>query len=63
MCKQDGQGAGYEGLSDLLRGLPVEPSIATASALVAAVEQFRGSTPCRDDQSVIVLQQTDGCLS
>jgi phosphoserine phosphatase RsbU/P len=54
---------GYEGLSDLLRGLPVEPSIATASALVAAVEQFRGSTPCRDDQSVIVLQQTDGCLS
>jgi hypothetical protein len=27
------------------------------------VEEFRGSTPCRDDQSVIVLQQTDGCLS
>jgi sigma-B regulation protein RsbU (phosphoserine phosphatase) len=54
---------GYEGLRDLLRGLPMEPSIATASALVAAVEEFRGSTPCRDDQSVIVLQQTDGCLS
>ena len=54
---------GYEGLRDLLRGLPVEPSIATASALVTAVEEFRGSTPCRDDQSVIVLQQTDGCLS
>ena len=53
----------YEGLRDLLRGLPVEPSIATASALVTAVEEFRGSTPCRDDQSVIVLQQTDGCLS
>ena len=55
---------GYEGLRDLLRGLPVEPSIATASALVTAVGEFRGgSTPCRDDQSVIVLQQTDGCLS
>jgi sigma-B regulation protein RsbU (phosphoserine phosphatase) len=54
---------GYEGLRDLLRGLQVEPSIATASALVAAVEGFRGSTPCRDDQSVIVLQQTDGCPS
>jgi phosphoserine phosphatase RsbU/P len=54
---------GYEGLRDLLRGLPVEPSIATASALITAVEEFRGSTPCRDDQSVIVLQQTDGCVS
>ena len=54
---------GYEGLRDLLRGLPVEPSIATASALITAVEEFRGSTPCRDDQSVIVLQQIDGCVS
>jgi phosphoserine phosphatase RsbU/P len=54
---------GYEGLRELLRSLPVEPSIATASALVSALEGFRGSTPCRDDQSVIVLQQADGCLS
>jgi serine phosphatase RsbU (regulator of sigma subunit) len=54
---------GFEGLRELLRSLPVEPSIAAASALVTAVEEFRGSTPCRDDQSVIVLQQTDGCLS
>jgi phosphoserine phosphatase RsbU/P len=53
----------YEGLRELLRSLPVEPSIETASALVSAVEGFRGSTPCRDDQSVIVLQQIDGCLS
>jgi len=54
---------GFEGLRELLRSLPVEPPIVTASALVAAVEEFRGSTPCRDDQSVIVLQKTDGCLS
>ena len=54
---------GFEGLRELLRSLPVEPPIVTASALVTAVEEFRGSTPCRDDQSVIVLQQTDGCLS
>jgi hypothetical protein len=32
-------------------------------ALLTAVEEFRGSTPCRGDQSVIVLQKTDGCLS
>lgn len=54
---------GYEGLLKLLRSLPVKPSIATASALVTAVEEFRGRTPCLDDQSVIVLQRTDGCLS
>ena len=54
---------GFEGLRELLRSLPMEPSIATASALVTAAEEFRGSTPCRDDQSVIALQQTDGCLS
>jgi phosphoserine phosphatase RsbU/P len=42
---------GYEGLR-VLRSLPAEPSVATASALVTAVEEFRGSTPCRDDQSV-----------
>jgi phosphoserine phosphatase RsbU/P len=54
---------GYEGLRELLRSLPVESPIAAGSALVTAVEEFRGSTPCRDDQSVIVLQRTDGCLS
>lgn len=54
---------GYEGLRKLLRDVPVDPSIATASALVTAVEEFRGSTPSLDDQSVIVLQRTDGCLS
>lgn len=53
---------GYEGLRELLRGLPVTPSFGMASTLVRAVEKFRGSTPCRDDQSVIVLQRTDGCL-
>lgn len=63
-CESEtGKELGYEGLPDLLRGLPGEPTVATASALVTAVEEFRGSTPCRDDQSVIVLQQTDGCLS
>jgi phosphoserine phosphatase RsbU/P len=62
-ANETAQELGYQGLLKLLRGLPVEPSIATASALVAAVEEFRGPTPCLDDQSVIVLQRTDGCLS
>ena len=57
-----GKELGYEGLRELLRGLPVEPSIRIASKLLTAVEEFRGSTPCRDDQSIIVLQQTDGCV-
>lgn len=52
---------GYEGLHKLLRGAPVESSIATASALVAAVDDFRGSTPCADDQTVVVLQRTEEC--
>jgi phosphoserine phosphatase RsbU/P len=52
---------GSEGLLTLLRRMTVEPSIETADALVAAVEKFRGSTSCLDDQSVIVLQRTVGC--
>jgi serine phosphatase RsbU (regulator of sigma subunit) len=35
---------GFEGLRELLRSLPVEPPIVTASALVTAMEAFRGST-------------------
>jgi sigma-B regulation protein RsbU (phosphoserine phosphatase) len=53
---------GYGGLRKLLRGAPVESSIATASALVAAVDEFRGSTLCPDDQSFIVLQRTEECV-
>jgi Stage II sporulation protein E (SpoIIE) len=53
---------GYEGLLEILRSLPIEPSIATAGALVEAVQRFRGPTPCCDDQSIVVLQQTDACL-
>jgi phosphoserine phosphatase RsbU/P len=51
---------GYEGLFELVRNLPVEPSMATGQALLAAVEAFRGSEPFLDDQSVIVLQADGG---
>jgi phosphoserine phosphatase RsbU/P len=47
---------GCEGLLSLLRRMPVEPSIETADALIAAVEEYRGSMQCHDDQSFIVLQ-------
>jgi sigma-B regulation protein RsbU (phosphoserine phosphatase) len=48
---------GYDGLLQLVRDLPIEPSLATAGALLAAVEDFRGSAPNLDDRSVVVLQQ------
>jgi phosphoserine phosphatase RsbU/P len=54
---------GYEGLRELLRSLPVEPSIATASALVSALEGFRFDSVSRRSESVLVLQQITGCLS
>jgi phosphoserine phosphatase RsbU/P len=50
---------GSEGLLQLLRSLPIEPSIATAVDLIAAVEEFRGPRLCFDDQSIIVLQRID----
>jgi len=53
---------GSEGLLRLLRSLSIEPSIATAGDLMAAVEKFRGPRVCFDDQSIIVLQRTDRCL-
>jgi phosphoserine phosphatase RsbU/P len=54
---------GYEGLLELVRNLPVETSMATGHALLAAVEAFRGSAPCLDDQSVVVLQRSGAqCL-
>lgn len=31
-------------------------------ALNVADEKFRGRTPCLDDQSVVALQRTAGCL-
>jgi serine phosphatase RsbU (regulator of sigma subunit) len=52
-----GNELGHEGLVELVRNLPVEPSVATGQALLAAVEAFRGSEPCLDDQSVVVLQR------
>lgn len=60
---ETGRELGYEGLLSLLRDLPLEPSIETANALVRAVEKFRAAAPCLDDQSVIVLQRTEACLS
>ena len=54
---------GSEGLLELVRNLAVEPSMATGQALLAAVDAFRGSAPCLDDQSVVVLRKTGAaCL-
>jgi serine phosphatase RsbU (regulator of sigma subunit) len=39
-CANKTDRLGFEGLRELLRSLPVEPTIVTASALVTAVEEF-----------------------
>ena len=58
-CEDEtGNELGYGGLLNLVRSLPLEPSVGTADALVAAVQKFRGCTTCLDDQSTIVLQRT-----
>jgi phosphoserine phosphatase RsbU/P len=62
-ANEAGKELGYEGLLELVRKLPVAPSMATGQALLSAIESFRGSARALDDQSVVVLQQTGGpCL-
>lgn len=56
-ANEAGNELGHDGLLRLVRELPVEPGLATAGALVAAVEKFRGSAPNSDDRSVVVLKR------
>jgi len=51
---------GYDGLLELVRELPVAPSMATGQALLSAIQLFQGSARSLDDQSVVVLRQTGG---
>lgn len=59
-CRNEAGGElGYKGLIELVRNLRIEPSLATAGALLSAVEDFRGSASDLDDRSVVVLQQVE----
>src|SRR5213594_1657385 len=57
---ESGQELGREGLLALVRGLPMdslEGPVAFGHALVARLEEFRGSGPRRDDETLVVLQR------
>ena len=51
---------GEDGLLRLVRGLPLEPAIATApemgDALLEAVSRWRGGAPAADDETLLVLR-------
>jgi sigma-B regulation protein RsbU (phosphoserine phosphatase) len=48
---------GLERLLEIARALPSESAAAAGEALLAAVEQFRGSTPPTDDETVVALHR------
>ncbi len=56
-CDETGEQLGLEGLLSLAQNLPAESAAATGEALLMAIENFRGSEPARDDETVVVLQR------
>ena len=55
-CNDSGEQLGLERLLSLARSLPTGSPAAAGQALLAAIEQFRGSKPPADDQTVVALQ-------
>jgi serine phosphatase RsbU (regulator of sigma subunit) len=53
-----GEQLGLEGLLAMARQSPVHSPGATGTALLAAVEAFRGDTAAADDETMVVLQFT-----
>jgi sigma-B regulation protein RsbU (phosphoserine phosphatase) len=51
------QELGVEGLLQLAQGVPVHSPAAAGFSLLAAVDEFRGGEPRRDDATVLVLQR------
>jgi phosphoserine phosphatase RsbU/P len=49
---------GMNGLMELVRALPVSSPVASGSALIASIEQYRGCAPAQDDETVIVLRRS-----
>ena len=49
---------GMHGLVELVRALPVSSPAEAGSALIARIEQYRGSAPAEDDETVIVLRRS-----
>ena len=49
---------GMNGLVEILKTLPVSSPVEAGSALIASIEQYRGSAPAQDDETVIVLRRS-----
>jgi len=59
-CSASGEELGLEGLAELVRGLPVDTEQGPAefgSALLEKLKRFRGSSPQRDDETLMVIQR------
>ena len=56
---KDGTGheLGQDGLLELAHNLPAESPVETGHALLSGVQAFRGGTPRRDDETLMVLQR------
>jgi len=54
---KDDKELGFDGLLALARGVPTHSPAAAGFALLAAVDEFRGGEPRRDDATVVVLQR------
>jgi phosphoserine phosphatase RsbU/P len=56
---EEEQELGYEGLLGLARALPTETPKLIGSALLEAVQRFRGTARPFDDRSILIFEQTD----
>ena len=54
----DGRMLGEDGVLGLLAGLPLDEPASLGAALLAAVDRYRGQSPPRDDQTLLVARRT-----
>jgi sigma-B regulation protein RsbU (phosphoserine phosphatase) len=57
---ESGEQLGLERLLSIANGLPVDSAAAAGQALLSAVEEFRGSVPPADDETVVALERRGG---
>ena len=56
-CDATGEQLGLAGLLEMARSLPTGSAPDSGAALLAAVAEYRGSTPAADDETVVALQR------
>jgi phosphoserine phosphatase RsbU/P len=60
---ESGAQLGIEGFLSMAESVPLGVPTVMGPKLVAAVDQFRGTAPSRDDETVVVLQRVPGWRS